>query len=77
MADGAREAGRDVDACQIPALALWAQDGASVATVFGLGRGWISGNPGARDGDRAWTCNDRADWPGGTVMAVGTVMIGG
>ena len=29
------------------------------------------------DGDTAMTCNDPADMPVGTVIAVGTVMVGG
>ncbi len=41
------------------------------ATVF------INGKPAARNGDTAMTCNDPADLPVGTVLAVGTVMIGG
>jgi uncharacterized Zn-binding protein involved in type VI secretion len=40
------------------------------ATVF------INGNPAARNGDTATTCNDPADLPVGTLVAVGTVMIG-
>jgi uncharacterized Zn-binding protein involved in type VI secretion len=40
------------------------------ATVF------INGKPAARNGDKALTCNDPADLPAGTVVAVGTVMIG-
>jgi uncharacterized Zn-binding protein involved in type VI secretion len=35
----------------------------------------ISGKPAARNGDPALTCNDPADLPAGTVVAVGTVMI--
>ena len=44
-----------------------------------LGRSsvFIEGNPAARHGDTAMTCNDPADLPVGTVVAVGTVMIGG
>lgn len=38
---------------------------------------FINGKPAARNSDTALTCNDPADLPGGTVMAVGTVMIGG
>ncbi|MDA8140166.1 MAG: PAAR domain-containing protein [Desulfobacteraceae bacterium] len=38
---------------------------------------FINGKPAARNGDMATTCNDPADLPAGTVMAVGTVMIGG
>jgi len=41
------------------------------ATVF------INGKPAARNGDKAMTCNDPADLPAGTVVAVGKVFIGG
>ena len=41
------------------------------ATVF------INGKPAARNGDTAMTCNDPADLPGGSIVAVSTVMIGG
>jgi uncharacterized Zn-binding protein involved in type VI secretion len=37
----------------------------------------INGKPAARSGDTANTCNDPVDLPVGTVMAVGTVNIGG
>lgn len=37
----------------------------------------INGKMAARNGDMAMTCNDPVDMPVGTVMAVGTVMIGG
>ncbi|MGB8217832.1 MAG: PAAR domain-containing protein [Candidatus Methanoperedens sp.] len=37
----------------------------------------INGKMAARNGDTAMTCNDPSDLPVGTVMAVGTVMIGG
>jgi uncharacterized Zn-binding protein involved in type VI secretion len=40
------------------------------ATVF------INGQPAARNGDTALTCNDPADLPVGTIVAVGTVFIG-
>jgi uncharacterized Zn-binding protein involved in type VI secretion len=36
----------------------------------------INGKAAARNGDTAMTCNDPADLPAGTVIAVGTVMIG-
>lgn len=36
----------------------------------------INGKPAARNGDTALTCNDPADLPVGTVIAVGTVLIG-
>ncbi len=36
----------------------------------------INNKPAARNGDTALTCNDPVDLPVGTVVAVGTVMIG-
>jgi len=36
----------------------------------------INGKMAARNGDTALTCNDPADLPAGTVVAVGTVLIG-
>ena len=36
----------------------------------------INGKPAARNGDVARTCNDPADLPVGTVVAVGSVFIG-
>ena len=36
----------------------------------------INGKMAARNGDTALTCNDPADLPSGTVVAVSTVMIG-
>jgi uncharacterized Zn-binding protein involved in type VI secretion len=36
----------------------------------------INGQPAARNGDPAMTCNDPVDLPVGTVVAVGTVLIG-
>lgn len=36
----------------------------------------INGKPAARAGDQVSTCNDPADLPAGTVVAVGTVLIG-
>lgn len=36
----------------------------------------INGKAVARNGDKALTCNDPADLPNGTVVAVGNVMIG-
>lgn len=38
---------------------------------------FINGKPAARNGDTATTCNDPADLPAGTVVAVANVMIGG
>lgn len=37
----------------------------------------INGKPAARNGDKAMTCNDPADLPAGTIVAAGTVFIGG
>ena len=37
----------------------------------------INGQRAARNGDTAMTCNDPVDAPVGTVVAAGTVMIGG
>lgn len=37
----------------------------------------INGKPAARNGDPAMTCNDPADMPAGTIIAVSTVNIGG
>ncbi|MDX2478080.1 MAG: PAAR domain-containing protein [Gammaproteobacteria bacterium] len=45
--------------------------------IMGSGTVKINGKPAARNGDSALTCNDPADMPVGTVVAVGTVMIGG
>lgn len=36
----------------------------------------INGKPAARSGDTALTCNDPTDLPVGTVVAVGTVLVG-
>jgi uncharacterized Zn-binding protein involved in type VI secretion len=36
----------------------------------------INGKMAARNGDPALTCNDPADLPAGTVVAVGTVFVG-
>jgi uncharacterized Zn-binding protein involved in type VI secretion len=44
---------------------------AGSATVF------INKKPAARSGDRALTCNDPVPLPVGTVVAAGTVLIGG
>jgi len=37
----------------------------------------VNGKPLARMGDTALTCNDPADLPNGSVIAVGTVLVGG
>jgi uncharacterized Zn-binding protein involved in type VI secretion len=51
---------------------------ANRATVrTGSGTVLVNGKPAARHGDTATTCNDPADLPAGTVVAAGTVLIGG
>lgn len=50
-------------------------DSATIDT--GSGSVFINGKAAARMGDTAKTCNDPSDLPAGTVIAVGTVMIGG
>lgn len=51
---------------------------ANAATIqLGSATVFINGKPVARNGDIALTCNDPADLPVGTVIAVGTVLIGG
>ncbi|WP_373635733.1 PAAR domain-containing protein [Yoonia sp. SS1-5] len=44
--------------------------------IMGSATVMINGKPAARTGDSATTCNDPADLPAGTVMAVSTVFIG-
>ena len=44
--------------------------------IMGSATVMINGKPAARNGDTAQTCNDPTDLPVGTVIAVGTVMIG-
>jgi uncharacterized Zn-binding protein involved in type VI secretion len=45
--------------------------------IMGSATVLINSKPAARNGDMANTCNDPAPLPVGTVIAVGTVMIGG
>jgi uncharacterized Zn-binding protein involved in type VI secretion len=45
--------------------------------ILGSSTVLINGKGAARNGDTANTCNDPADMPVGTVVAVGTVLIGG
>lgn len=45
--------------------------------IMGSATVLINGQGAARNGDTANTCNDPADMPVGTVIAVGTVLIGG
>lgn len=44
--------------------------------MMGSANVMINGKAAARNGDVAQTCNDPVDLPTGTVIAVGTVMIG-
>jgi uncharacterized Zn-binding protein involved in type VI secretion len=44
--------------------------------IMGSQTVFINNKPAARNGDTANTCNDPADMPVGTVVAVGTVLIG-
>ncbi len=45
--------------------------------LTGSTRVFINGRAAARAGDTALTCNDPVDLPAGTVVAAGTVLIGG
>ena len=45
--------------------------------ILGSATVLINGKGAARNGDTANTCNDPADMPVGTVVAMGTVLIGG
>jgi uncharacterized Zn-binding protein involved in type VI secretion len=45
--------------------------------IMGSATVLINGKGAARSGDTANTCNDPADMPVGTVVAAGTVLIGG
>jgi uncharacterized Zn-binding protein involved in type VI secretion len=42
----------------------------------GSGLVLINGQPAARSGDTALTCNDPSDAPNGTIIAAGTVLVG-
>jgi uncharacterized Zn-binding protein involved in type VI secretion len=62
----------------VPAGGPFQKPPSNRATIqLGSGSVSINGKPAARNGDTALTCNDPADLPAGTVMAVGTVSIGG
>ena len=45
--------------------------------ILGSTTVFINNKPAARNGDTALTCNDPVDLPVGTVVAAGTVLIGG
>lgn len=49
----------------------------SGSVIMGSATVLINGQPAARLGDTATTCNDPADLPVGQVVASGTVLIGG
>ena len=62
----------------LPAGGPFQSPPANKATIqLGSGTVLIGGKPAARNGDTAMTCNDPSDVPGGTVIAVSTVLIGG
>ena len=62
----------------IPAAGPFQKPPSNQATVFqGSATVFINGKPAARMGDPATTCNDPADLPAGSVVASGTVFIGG
>jgi len=61
----------------IPKSGPFQKPPADKATIkLGSSTVFINGKAAARNGDMALTCNDPADVPGGTVVAVGTVNIG-
>jgi uncharacterized Zn-binding protein involved in type VI secretion len=61
----------------LPSGGTFVKPPANKATIIkGSTTVFINGKAAARSGDTATTCNDPADVPGGTVVAVGTVMIG-
>jgi uncharacterized Zn-binding protein involved in type VI secretion len=51
--------------------------GNQATILMGSSTVFVNGKPAARNGDTAITCNDPADLPIGTLVAAGTVMIGG
>lgn len=61
----------------IPAVGPFQKPPSNQATILqGSATVFINGKPAARMGDPATTCNDPADLPAGTVVAVGMVLIG-
>jgi uncharacterized Zn-binding protein involved in type VI secretion len=61
----------------VPVGGTFVKPPSNQATIkTGSGTVMINGNPAARNGDTATTCNDPADLPVGTVVATGTVLIG-
>ncbi|WP_366949734.1 PAAR domain-containing protein [Geobacter sp.] len=61
----------------VPSGGTFVKPPANRATIIvGSPTVFINGNPAARSGDTALTCNDPTDLPMGTVTASGTVLIG-
>jgi uncharacterized Zn-binding protein involved in type VI secretion len=61
----------------VPSGGTFVKPPANRATIItGSATVFINGNPAARNGDTAITCNDPADLPIGSVVAAGTVLIG-
>lgn len=62
----------------VPAAGPFQKPPSNRATVLaGSASVFVNGRPAARMGDPATTCNDPADLPAGSVVASGTVFIGG
>jgi uncharacterized Zn-binding protein involved in type VI secretion len=62
----------------IPIGGMFVKPPSNRATIIlGSTSVFINKKPAARNGDKALTCNDPVDLPVGTVVAVGTVNIGG
>ncbi|WP_437672878.1 PAAR domain-containing protein [Sorangium sp. So ce131] len=62
----------------VPAGGTFQRPPSNEASVHkGSARVFFDGRPAARSGDPAVTCNDPEDAPKGTVVAVGTVFVGG
>ena len=60
-----------------PGTALQQPPPNNAAIKLGSATVRINGKQAARNGDMATTCNDPNDLPAGTVVAVGTVFVGG
>ena len=62
----------------IPQGGTFQKSPANKGTIqLGSGTVLINGKPAARSGDTVMTCNDPSDMPVGTIVASGTVLIGG
>lgn len=60
-----------------PGVSFQSPPSNQATVIMGSGTVNINGKAAARNGDTAETCNDPADAPVGTVVAVSTVFIGG